>query len=161
MHNLHLMTPQGHPVHLALVYGQSLHICGKIIKIFKFIFYSFYLTFLDLLDITSERKLAHIQRPILLNCHFNSITDIPVGTCPLAICNQSVLLVPKLILFYFIFFQNTVVSIQLGKNTYTWFSHQDLPLYNSHMDANDNFGMLNRIATVAKSNQIHVFLSCK
>ena len=26
------------------------------------------------------------------------------------------------------------------------------------MDANDNFGMLNCIATVAKSNQIHVFL---
>ena len=63
--------------------------------------------------------------------------------------------------YFFIFFQNMVVSIAAWKNTYTWFSQQDLPLYSSHMDANDNFGMLNCIATVARSNQIHVFLSCR
>ena len=114
MHNLHLMTPQGHLVHLALVHGQSLHICGKIIKNSNYLL--FFLPYiLDLLDITSQRKLAHIQRFILLNYHFNSITDIPVGTCPLAICDQSVLPVPKLFYFIFIFFQNTVVSRQLGK----------------------------------------------
>ena len=28
------------------------------------------------------------------------------------------------------------------ENAYTWFSHQDLPLYSSRMDANDNFGIL-------------------
>ena len=32
MHKLHLMTPQGHLVHLAMVYGQSSHLRG-IIKI--------------------------------------------------------------------------------------------------------------------------------
>ena len=71
---------------------------------------------LDLLDITSQRKLAHIQRLILLNFHYKSITDIPVGTYPLAICDQSVLPVPKFILFYFYIF----------------------PEHNCYMDANDN-----------------------
>ena len=59
---------------------------------------------LELLDITSQRKLAHIQRLILLNFHFKSVTDIPVGTYPLAICDQSVRPVPKSILFYFYIF---------------------------------------------------------
>ena len=36
---MHLMTPQGHLVHLAMVYGQSSHLCGKIIKFPQFIFY--------------------------------------------------------------------------------------------------------------------------
>ena len=60
---------------------------------FKIIFLSFYLIFLGLLDNTSQRKLAHIQRLILLNYYFNSIADITVGTFSLAICDRSVLLV--------------------------------------------------------------------
>ena len=101
-----LDDPQGHLVHLALVYGQLSHLCGKIIKK-NFKPYFFYLTILELLDITSQRKLAHIQRLILLNCHFNSISDTPVGTYPLAICDQSVLLVRTLFYFIFAFFQNS------------------------------------------------------
>ena len=76
---MHLMTPQGHLVHLAMVYSQFSHLCGIII-IFKIIFLSFYLNILGLLDNTSQRKLAHIQRLILLNYYFNSITDITVST---------------------------------------------------------------------------------
>ena len=104
-HILHLMTPQVIWCTWLWYTASSLHLCGKISKIYNF----------DLLDTTSQRKLAHIQRVILLKFHFNSITDIPVGTCPLAICDQSVLPVPSLFYFIFISFQNTVVSIQLGK----------------------------------------------
>ena len=137
MHILHLMTYKSsgapgfgiRPVFRTYVVNlKNLHL--KLL--------SFYLTFLDLLDITSQRKLAHIQRLILLNFHFKSITDLPVGTFPLAICDQSVLPVPKLFYFIFIFFQNTTGMHTGWKNTYTWFSHQDLQLYNSHMDTNDN-----------------------
>ena len=67
-------------------------------QIFKIIFY---LIILGLLDNTSHRKLAHIQRLILLNYYFNSFTDNTVGTCPLAICDRSVLLVPKYFFFHF------------------------------------------------------------
>ena len=42
---------------------------------FKIIFLSFYLTILGQIDNTSQRKLAHIQRLILLNYCFNSFTD--------------------------------------------------------------------------------------
>ena len=83
-----------HLVHLALVYGQFSHLCGKILKIYNLNFY-FSTLLLDLLGTTSQRKLAHIQRRILLICHFNSITDIPVGTSLLSICDQSVLPVSK------------------------------------------------------------------
>ena len=77
------------------------------------IFSTFYLTILGLLDNTSQRKLAHIQRLILLNYYFNSFTDSTVDTCSLAICDQSVLLVPKQFLIYFYIFPDTVFSIQL------------------------------------------------
>ena len=49
---------------------------------FKIILLFFYLTILGQIDNTSERKLAHIQRLILLNCYFNSLTDITVSTFP-------------------------------------------------------------------------------
>ena len=68
------------------------------------IFSIFYLTILGQLDNTSYRKLAHIQRLILLNYYFNSFTDSTVGTCSLAICDQSVLLVPKQFLNLFLHF---------------------------------------------------------
>ena len=93
------MTPQGHLVHLALVYGQSSHICGKIIKIFN-LFTILLPYILDLVDTTSQRKLAHIQRVILLNYHFNSITDTPV----LWQYATSQYYGPKVILFYFYIF---------------------------------------------------------
>ena len=114
MHNLHLMTPQVIWCTWLWYTASFSHLCGKILKIYILNFY-FATSHLDLLGTTSQRKLAHIQRVILLNCHFNSITDIPVGTCLLAICDQSVVPVPKLFYFIFIFFQNTVVSTQLGK----------------------------------------------
>ena len=159
MQNLHLMTPQGHLVHLAMVYGQFLHLCGNIIIFQNKFPYFFYLTILELLDITSQRKLAHIQRFILLNYYFNSITDTPVGTFSLTICNQSVLLVSKLILFYFYIFPDTVVSIRLGKVP-TLGSRTKIYHYTTHTWTRTTiFGILNRIATVVKSNQIHVFSS--
>ena len=143
-------------MHLALVYGQFSHLCGKISKIYNLNFY-FSILLLDLLGTTSQRKLAHIRRRILLNCHFNSITDIPVGTCSLAICNQSVLPVPKLFYFIFIFFQNTVVSTQLGKIP-TLGSRTKIDTIQLIHGCERQFGMLNCIGTVAKSKQIHVFL---
>ena len=87
---------------------------NQIFKKIKFSL-SFYLTILGQLDNTSQRKLAHTQRFILLNYYFNSLTDNTVSTCSLAICGQSVLLVPKQFLIYFYAFPDTVVSIQLGK----------------------------------------------
>ena len=97
------MTPQGHLVHLALVYGQSSHIYGKIIKFL--IYLLFFLPYiLDLLDTTSQRKLAHFQRVILLNYHFNSITDIPVGTRFLGNMRPVSTTGPKVILFIFYIF---------------------------------------------------------
>ena len=114
MHKLHLMTPQGHLVHLAMVYGQLSHLCGKI-KQFQNKFSIFYLTNLGLLDNTSQRKLAHIQRLILLNYYFNSITDIPVGTFSLAICDQSVLLVPNLFYLILHFSRTQLLACSLEK----------------------------------------------
>ena len=78
---MHVMTLQGHLVHLAMVYSQSSHLCG-ITKNFKINLLSFYLIILGQIDNTSERKLAHIQRLILLNYYFNSLTDITVSTFP-------------------------------------------------------------------------------
>ena len=94
----------------------------------------------------------------LTKLSLNSITDTPVGTCPLAICNQSVLPVPKLFYFIFIFFQNTVVSIQLGKIPVLGLVPRSTTVQLTHGHERQ-FGILNCIATVAKSNQIHVFLS--
>ena len=84
-------------------------------QIFKIIFLSLYLIILGLLDNTSQRKLAHIQRLILLNFYFNSITDITVSTFPLAICDRSVLLVSNLFYFIFIFFQTQLLAYNLEK----------------------------------------------
>ena len=153
---MHLMTPQGHLVHLAMVYGQSTHLHG-IIKVFlNKIFSIFYLTILGQLDNTSYRKLAHIQRLILLNYYFNSFTDSTVSTCSLAICDQSVLLVPKQFLNLFYIFPDSVVSIQLGKIP-TLGSRTKIYNYTTHTWMQTTiFGMLNHIAMVAKSNQIHV-----
>ena len=102
-----LDDPTSHLVHLAMVYGQFLHLCGKIIKCSQFIFYFFYLTNLELLDITSQRKLAHIQRLILRNYHFNSITD---NTCRhLSLGNMWAVSTtgPKVILLLFLYFSRT------------------------------------------------------
>ena len=83
---------------------------------FKTIYLSFYLIILGLLDNTSQRKLAHIQRLILLNYYFNSITDTPVITLfshnmqPVSTTGL------KLILFYFyIFFQTQLLAYNLEK----------------------------------------------
>ena len=112
---MHLMTPQGHLVHLAMVYSQSAHLRG-IIKFLNKIFCTFYLTILGQLDNSSYRKLAHIQRLILLNYYLNSFTDSTVGTCSLAICDQSVLLVPKQFLNLFLhFFQTQLLACSLEK----------------------------------------------
>ena len=71
---------------------------------------SFYLIILGQLDNTSQRKLAHIQMLILLNYCFNSLTDITVSTFS---CNMQLVSTtgPKLILFYFYIFPDTVISI--------------------------------------------------
>ena len=53
-------------------------------QIFKIILPSFYLIILGQVDNTSQRKLAHIQRLILLNYCFNPLTDITVSTLFLA-----------------------------------------------------------------------------
>ena len=111
---MHLMTPQGHLVHLAMVYGQSAHLCG-IINFLNKIFSTFYLTILGQLDNTSYRKLAHIQRLILLNYYFNSFTDNTVGTLFLGNMWPVSTTGPKVIFLFFYFFPDTVVSIQLGK----------------------------------------------
>ena len=156
MHNLHLMTPQVIWC-IWLWYTASFsHLCGKILKIciFKLLFSTLHL---DLLGITSPRKLAHIQRCVLLNCHFNSITDIPVGTCLLVNMRPVSTTGPKVILIIFIFFQNTVVSTQLGKIPILGSRTKIYTIQLIH-GCERQFGMLNCIATVAKSNQIHVFL---
>ena len=75
------------------------------------IFHFFYLIILGLLDNTSQRKLAHTQRLILLNYYFNSITDITVSTLFLGNMRPVSTTGLKLILFYFYTFPDTVVSI--------------------------------------------------
>ena len=112
---MYLMTPQGHLVHLAMVYGQSLHLCGKIIKFSNLFSIFFYLTNLELLDITSQRKLAHIQRFILLNCHFNSITDIPVITCPLAYATSQYYRSQNLFILFLHFSRTQLLAYSLEK----------------------------------------------
>ena len=111
---MHLMTPQGHLVHLALVYGQSLHLCGKIIK-FSIYFLFFYLTKLELLDTTSQRKLAHIQRFILLNYHLILLQIYLSAPVPWQYATSQYYWSQSYFIIIFIFFQNTVVSMQLGK----------------------------------------------
>ena len=104
---MHLMTPQGHLVHLAMVYGQSSHLCGKIIKKFQLISNSFYLTTLGLLDTTSQRKLAHIQRLILLNCHFKFYYRYTCHHLSLGNMRPVSTTVPKVILLLFLYFSRT------------------------------------------------------
>ena len=126
-------------------------------KIFKINFLFFYLTSLGLLDNTSQRKLAHIQRLILLNYYFNSITDIPVGTFPWQYATSQYYWSRINFYFIFTFFQNTVVSMQLRKIP-TLGSHTKIHHYTAHTWTQTTIvGILNRIATFAKSTQIHVF----
>ena len=110
-----LDDPQGHLVHLAMVYSQFSHLCGIIIY-FKQIYYFFYLITLGLLDNTSQRNLAHIQRLILLNYYFNSITDTTVSTFFLGNIRPVSTTSPKVI-FYFIFtfFQTQLLAYNLEK----------------------------------------------
>ena len=75
--------PSGAPGHgirpvLALLW-YNYNIWPKIKK-FKLILLLFYLIILGQIDNTSLRKLAHIQRLILLNSCFIFLTDITVGT---------------------------------------------------------------------------------
>ena len=70
---------------------------------------------LGLLDNTLQRKLAHIQRLILLNYYLISITDITVSTLFLAMCDSSVLLVSNLFYFIFIFFQTHLLAYNSEK----------------------------------------------
>ena len=135
------------PVHTLMWYNQ----------IFK-IFSTFYLTILGQVDNTLKRKLAHIQRFILLNYYFNSFTDNTVSTLFLGNMRMVSTTGPKVIfIFYFYIFPDTVVSIQLGKIP-TFGSRTKIYNYTTHTWMQTTiFGMLNCIAMVAKSNQIHVF----
>ena len=118
MHNTHLMTLQVIWCTWLWYTASFSHLCGKILKItFKTSIFLPYI--LDLLDITSQRKLAHIQRLILLNLHFKSITRYTCRHLSLGNMRPVSTTGPKVYFILFLYFSRTqLLAYSLEKYQY-------------------------------------------